>query len=581
MFPYFHAHSSSATYEISLYAFFNQINLTDQMKRKALEDCSERPEKRRPLDVDENVSTGMRLSFHEPYPFRAYRAYRANNICAAEEASSHVGSDDVSTLRGPADIDAETPPTIATDATTSSGRRKFPSELKTIPCTVAGCDKKFNRPARLVAHLRSHNNERPYRCTYPDCDKAYTDNKFLQGHILSAHTKEARFVCDECGKGFATGQRLKRHGLVHQGEERYRCRDYPPCTQSFRKHQTLQRHVLKEHLGQKPYQCTHAGCKESYDTANNLKAHVTREHGELKFWCDECSAPAQGQDASADKKPVGFTTQFLLEQHIRQQHVNCIFCDGMKFGGQYELEQHMEIYHSGLTVKDRKNVPCDFEGCDKKFTKKSNMKAHYRTAHEGKRFVCGQMNTWESAGLEDWNWTEEGCGQTFVNKAALEQHVLYVHLGNKRPQYDGPPKAQQQDAKAQASSPDPEGNLGFLDELSGVAAHERRQAVCTVVPGCSARFTRYADLHDHISAEHPKHATFGLLGAAEAPRPDWFDDDDGNTANDPWQGAEPRQKRQGEEQEERRDPMWSQEDVNLMQLLDLDGAIDPNLFASS
>lgn len=464
--------------------------------------------------------------------------------------------------------DTHTPPTVLTEATTASGRRKFPSELKTIPCTVAGCGKMFNRPARLVAHLRSHNNERPYRCTYPDCDKAYSDNKHLKGHVLSAHTKEARFVCADCGKGFATGQRLKRHGLVHQGEERYKCRAYPPCTQSFRKHQTLQRHILRDHLGEKPYKCAHDGCDESYDTSNALKAHTTREHGERRFWCDECSAAAasaaagaaaDGEDGSGGSKgPVGFTTQFLLEQHVRQEHVNCIFCDGLKFGGHYELEQHMEIYHSGLTVKDRKTVSCDFEGCTKKFTKKSNMKAHYRTAHEGLRFVCGKVNTWESAGLEDWNWTEEGCGQGFTFKSALEQHVLYVHLGKKRPQYEPQPKGVPEDQASSWSDAD-EGN--FLDVISGVADHERRPAVCTA-PGCTARFTRYAYLHVHVQAEHPDRATFGPMGASEVPQPDWVDAGETNTGG-----------RQNEETGEQ----WAQEDASLMQLLDLDSAIDPSL----
>lgn len=475
--------------------------------------------------------------------------------------------------------DTHTPPTVLTEATTASGRRKFPSELKTIPCTVAGCGKMFNRPARLVAHLRSHNNERPYRCTYPACDKSYSDNKHLKGHVLSAHTKEARFVCADCGKGFATGQRLKRHGLVHQGEERYKCRAYPPCTQSFRKHQTLQRHILRDHLGEKPYKCTHDGCDESYDTSNALKAHTTREHGERRFWCDECSAAAAAAAASAaadddnggssgsggSKEPVGFTTQFLLEQHVRQEHVNCIFCDGLKFGGQYELEQHMEIYHSGLTVKDRKTVSCDFEGCDKKFTKKSNMKAHYRTAHEGMRFVCGKVNTWESTGLEDWNWMEEGCGQTFTYKSGLEQHVLYVHLGKKRPQYEPrqQPSSQQQQQQDQGSSSSWDGTDqgNFLDEISGVAEHERRAAVCTA-PGCTARFTRYADLHNHVHAEHPDQATFGLMGASEVPQADWLD-------------AEETQ--MGGQQGDQAGEQWAQEDASLMQLLDLDNAIDPSL----
>ncbi|KAF3769838.1 hypothetical protein M406DRAFT_23532, partial [Cryphonectria parasitica EP155] len=390
--------------------------------------------------------------------------------------------------------DAQTPATIVTDAsTTASGRRKFPSQHKTIPCTIAGCTKKFNRPARLVAHMRSHNNERPYKCTYEGCDKAYSDNKHLKVHIVSAHTKETKFVCPQCDKGFATSQRLKAHALAHQGKERFRCRGYPPCDQSFRKHQTLQRHVLKDHLGQKPYPCTHEGCTESYDTANSLKAHVTREHGELRFWCDECSQAAAGD--GDEKKPVGFTTQFLLERHIRSEHVNCIFCDGLKFNGQYLLEQHMEIYHSGLTVKDRKTVPCDFDGCDKSFTKKSNMKVHYRAAHEGLRYVCGKLDTSDSLGLQDWNWAEEGCGETFTTKVGLEMHVTYVHLGKQRPLYESPSYAEYD------AAPGSHSKMATLDDISGVAEYERRQIPCAV-PGCIARFIRYAELSGHMQAAH-------------------------------------------------------------------------------
>lgn len=234
----------------------------------------------------------------------------------------------------------------------------------------------------------------------------------------------------------------------------------------------------------------------------------------------------------------------------------------------------MAIYHSGLTVKDRKTVLCDFEGCEKKFTKKSNMKAHYRTAHEGLRFVCGKVNTWQSPGLEDWNWPEEGCGQTFVNKAAAEQHVLYVHLGNKRQQYDGPAKTQQKQPSQpkHEASPEPEDGLGFLDEISGVKEHERRQVVCTA-PGCTARFMRYADLHGHTWAEHPENATFGLLGASEVPQPDWADADAGAGEAGVGSGALP--------DEPAGAAKWTQEDANVMQLLDMDGggAIDPSLFA--
>ncbi|ROW04658.1 hypothetical protein VPNG_07442 [Cytospora leucostoma] len=486
----------------------------------------------------------------------------------AEESASLTGGSDDTTTQPLAPADPPTPPTVPTVPSVTSKtskKRNYPSEQKIIKCTVADCPKTFNRPARLLAHLRSHNNERPYKCTYEGCDKSYTESKHLKQHVMS-HTKEARYVCDTCDKAFSTGTRLRRHQKVHEGEERFRCRGHPPCSQSFRKHQTLQRHVLREHMGKKPFPCAQVGCEASYDTANALAAHKERDHGELRFWCDECceaakraasAATGDDDDGVVDKKPVGFTTQFLLDQHIRHEHVNCIFCD-VRFTGQYELDQHMEIYHSGLTLEDRKTVECTHPGCGKRFTKKSNMTAHHRTAHEGMRFVCGRVDT-RGAGavsnaggggghsgllLDAWDWAEEGCGEGFVDKAKLVQHVLFVHLGVPRPETGPgasyPNQSVPPPASSSSFSSDPPppgvGSVDFLNEISGVAHQERRQIACAV-PGCSARFIRYADLQSHTRADHPEHAP------------------------------------------EQRPPFdAAQEEANMMQLVNWDAVIDPNLF---
>ena len=468
------------------------------------------------------------------------------NHTAAEQSVSHIGSDDATSLQTPAE--AQTSPTVVSATSRASKRRNYPSEQKTSKCTWPGCPKTFNRPARLLAHFRSHTNERPYKCTHEGCDKDYTESKHLKLHLLS-HTKEAKYACDKCDKAFATGTRLRRHQAVHEGQERYRCRDYPPCNQSFRKHQTLQRHVLKEHLGKKAFPCTHGGCGASYDTANALRSHRDRDHGEIRFWCGECCEEAAQNPGDETKQPVGFTTQFLLDAHMRQDHVNCIFCD-VRFAGHYLLEQHMEMYHSGLSVEDRKTVACTFPGCAKKFTKKANMNSHFRTAHEGKRFVCGKVDTFDVAGLEDWNWTEEGCGEGFVDKAKMSQHILFVHLGRPRPATG---RGSTYTAKA-ASAP------SFLNEISGVANQERRPITCTA-PECTARFIRYADLQNHVQTQHPEHAAgVELLGESEVPRLHdgaviWGED--GAGAQQP--------------------PDWDREEANLMQLIDLDAAIDPSL----
>lgn len=386
------------------------------------------------------------------------------------------------TLQPPESLSSTTAATSipASPSRSSSTRRtrKFPSDLKTIKCTYQGCPKTFNRPARLAAHLRSHTNDRPHRCPYEGCDKTYLEEKHLAQHIKGSHTHERRYVCAEpgCGKAFVTATRLRRHAAVHEGAERFRCRGYEGCSLSFRKHQTLQRHVRVAHLGLPAFPCSEGDCGKGFDTAGALRRHVEREHGEIKFWCEECGA---GEDGTR----VGFRTLLQLQTHMRKEHVNCVFCD-VRCGSQAELERHVDMYHSGTTVEDRKTVLCTWEGCGKKFTRVSNLNTHIRTAHQGLRFVCGQVDTSETEDIADWNWAEEGCGQSFVSRMKLEEHVRFVHLGRKRP-----PKLY----TVESALP------GEADEMS--AAVPTRTIPCSV-DGCLAKFARHYDLERHLLDAH-------------------------------------------------------------------------------
>lgn len=378
--------------------------------------------------------------------------------------------------------------TGAATSITSRASRKFPSDLKTIKCTFSGCPKTFNRPARLAAHLRSHTNDRPHKCPYPDCGKDYLEEKHLAQHIKGSHTHEKKYACTEpdCGKSFVTATRLRRHAAVHEGADRFRCRGYEGCSLSFRKHQTLQRHVRTAHLSQPGYICGNDGCNSGFDTAGALRRHIEREHGELKYWCDDCGKrESEEDDEDTHPRKVGFTTLLLLQAHMRREHINCMFCD-VKCGTQFDLERHIDIHHSGTTVEDRKTVACTWEGCNKKFTRVSNLNTHVKTAHEGLRFVCGQVNTFDVPDIADWNWMEEGCSQEFVSKLKLEEHVRFVHLGRKRP-----PKLY---TVASVFAEDK------IDELSGGPVLSR-DITCTF-PDCEARFARHYDLDRHIKNDH-------------------------------------------------------------------------------
>ncbi|KAG5979717.1 hypothetical protein E4U55_004840 [Claviceps digitariae] len=389
--------------------------------------------------------------------------------------------DDFTTAQTPSSTaDADSPVTAAT-----TPRAKFPSDLKTLACTWPGCPKTFNRPARLRDHLNSHTNSRPFKCPYDECEKDYIEDKHLKQHIKAAHTNERKYVCQVqgCGKRFVTGTRLKRHQAVHEGADRFRCHN---CGQSFRKRETLTKHIRKEHLHVRAFACPEQDCTESFDSKPALKRHRDKIHGELKFWCGECALQQQQQAPEVSQLRVGFTTELLLQAHLKKEHQNCLFCD-FKSTSKWELDQHVDMHHSGKTVMDRKIHACTHPGCGKKFTKKSNLRAHIRTAHEGFRFVCGQVIV-KGADFETWT-NDQGCGDKFSTKVRLEDHIRFIHLGHERHRL------------SMIDSPDDP--FALIDELTGVTNQVKQTVFCME---CNQGFTRYHDLQVHLAKRHEKPA---------------------------------------------------------------------------
>jgi len=297
-----------------------------------------------------------------------------------------------------------------------------------------------------------------------------------------------------------TATRLRRHQLVHEGQERFRCRGYPPCSQSFRKHQTLQRHIRTEHQQQSAFQCNHKDsesdsvCGLGFDTAGSLRRHQERDHGENRFWCDEC---ATKQDGTENPKKVGFPTLVLLQAHMRQSHVNCMFC-GKSCDGREDLESHIESEHANRNtaeqkpVAERKTVACTWPGCTKSFTRKSNLKTHIRSAHEGVSFVCGEFDLSKTEDLATWS-NSQGCGQAFNLKNTLENHVRYVHLKHERPEASN--------SQGQLSLLQKQSDPTMLEQLAGVGEKSRRTIPCTF-PDCRMKFTYTGELETHIQEAH-------------------------------------------------------------------------------
>lgn len=88
-------------------------------------------------------------------------------------------------------------------------------------CPIPGCGSTFTRHFNLKGHLRSHNDERPYKCTYDGCPKSivgFARQHDCKRHML-LHDGVRPFECEGCGKKFARLDALTRHHKSEQGQE--------------------------------------------------------------------------------------------------------------------------------------------------------------------------------------------------------------------------------------------------------------------------------------------------------------------------------------------------------------------------
>lgn len=436
-------------------------------------------------------------------------------------------SDDTAPSAPPSTVFTE----AASVAETSVTSRSTSQRPKKYLCEYDGCNKAFDRPVRLEAHVRTHTNERPFVCNEPGCDKSFFKSEHLKAHTKNKHADEANYLCtyvirtdaggDEvsCGQTFTTGTRLRRHIAAHEAKEETKCRE-PGCGLVFRKMETLQRHVLKDHLNEDAFRCTHATtsamntdeslaeeeCGRIFPTNGQLKAHENREHGDPKHFCDICS-PATDKTREYQPYLVCFKTYAELQTHMKEAHPpTCSFCN-QAFPSNRALTAHLEIEHSSLA--SRQKFKCDYPGCERGFTRQGNLKVHYQTVHvKARNFLCGHFDLSESTHVPGWDG--HGCGIAFGTKAALESHIRTQHLGLPALGGDRSRKIKSEDISEVNTPMDLEGlpeaaNNGQLSKtlalLTGHGYKDQRALTCWQ-HGCQFRFVRDYDLGQHMEVAH-------------------------------------------------------------------------------
>ncbi|XP_024254509.2 gastrula zinc finger protein XlCGF26.1-like [Oncorhynchus tshawytscha] len=117
-----------------------------------------------------------------------------------------------------------------------------------------------------------NSKEKRFLCMF--CNKGFSCPQKVEIH-QRVHTGEKPFSCTQCHTCFAQGGDLKRHHRVHTGEKPFSCLQ---CEKRFSRQHHLKMH-LKVHTGERPFACVH--CEKRYSEKSYLRIHQQKNHSTL------------------------------------------------------------------------------------------------------------------------------------------------------------------------------------------------------------------------------------------------------------------------------------------------------------
>lgn len=289
------------------------------------------------------------------------------------------------------DHDSQTPAQIRQAIAKLKKYELIKADITDVGCKI--CNDYITDLSELKTHLlikhktvldpKSNDGLLPFKVTKEEFQCAICCDKFAEFKTLNQHMNVhfQNFICEQCGTGFITPERLRTHAFSHESGS----------LKIFRSTNAKNEHYATVHMQVKRHRCPH--CPETFRNYFQRNKHITNVHGlKLKeFKCTMC--------------PKVFTLSGKLGVHIRTVHLKvkrhaCDVCE-WKFYSKSELKEHM-IRHGG-----ERKFQCNI--CKKAYARKYTLREHMRIHDNDRRFVCTT------------------CGRSFVQNCSLKHHAKIHH----------------------------------------------------------------------------------------------------------------------------------------------------------
>ncbi|XP_012548549.2 zinc finger protein 91 isoform X1 [Bombyx mori] len=270
------------------------------------------------------------------------------------------------------------------------------------------CRTRFGTKSKVLSHhAREHSSK-------PDDHGADSETtpSVVAGLVSEAKRANGKPVCVPCNRTFSSIATFKQHmkmSMKHVPENDFNAGPYSCeiCEKKFRWTTSLRKHMETHRIerGQKrkPY-CE--SCRLSFTTSANLRKHVktsSRHQIILKL---------RKLDVHAEDSPEN---QARLEEircsvtESKQQHY-CPECD-KKFLWRGNLLRHLKSHQA----RANGNLVC--VPCNRKFSSIATFKQHMKMSMK-------------HISENDFNYMCSDCGNKFVNKTRLKDHINWEHLKN-------------------------------------------------------------------------------------------------------------------------------------------------------